>query len=889
MDSLRKIVLLMLATVSFGSFAEESCTSMVSTEQQCSFDIPVLKHGDSVIVKANNSPLFTGSITAQCRFGTVSLSSESCAPKSVDDCAIPSTNWGPSYNQCSHETQTKTVKNGKVSTINDISGQGSVTYSCSLGKLSVDDSACEKVAPVTDFDAKVTSQSTVMNTCASSGKGSSESCLLWANSCDSGVIESGLIEVPVGTSLSENKIFLSTCGLLGFSKMDSYTSPRREDMTGSVNYYSLRATCSGYTGAEPLLESCGVTPPPVVTPPPAADPCKGEQVSTLSIVPKICEGSGASQVCYKNTCAVEPAEPEACLDCVGTYRFTDPSTGNACNVNMGGLASELSDTISFRNSQFNGVANVSCSNGVASGGGTCFKSCASGTIVSWKDKNGVSSCGQVIPNNAGGFYKQGDKVTLSTSLDNTGSASATCNNGNWEVTGASCKLSCSGSVAWGSGVDALGRNKSNLCSANAPTVKNGGSTSVSNITSNATGSVGLTCNDGTWSKNNPVCNTSCSAQAVSWGGACQATSAEKSNGQSQYVVHTGNSAHPYPWSISGNATASCSDGKVTVSGTCRYLVSQTMSTWGTWNETGRACSVSPDATTVPRGTPFNQTTSCNISESRTRYGNNNWSDGSVEVTSPQTETRNYVDTSTKTALGQSSYFFWSTPVVIDKLYGNKTPYCQLSFSPYKQALSGQCFVEGAVNEYSVIDNTECSFATYEQICVASEGTVDIVVDSDYRVSFEFGGWSCSGWAPNANTVNSGTQFQQTSTCTRNTVLGYDRYMLFASGKKTLVGRTFTGSRLDSRNDYQYAIGTKAKALIWSGTKKTAESTTLMSQMIRRFPPASNGIYDGSPTSKSCSTEGEVYTYYILNYGYQVPSPMALVVMSTYEVVCSGLY
>lgn len=641
-----------------------------------------------------------------------------------------------------------------------------------------------------------------------------------AVNCQKANVRSGLLKVSYGQFPTNSQVQSEACSPLGFTSLETFSTPTIEDETGAFQYYTTTAVCSGYEGSEPLLESCiddstgneskgsvirvscdigevdavmqGSYDPATgeySLQPSSADiklelcesneyakldsvlgstkigtkgyfsvqaqcseyfgsdsqscadesPCYGEIIDSSSQKPKFCLGNGT---CYENLCANDPIDVEECLECSGSFTFSDSSTGSSCGLFIDSIASALSKDVVFENELVNGNANVFCNDGVMSVGGPseCYKSCQSGVVVGWEDKNNSTSCGQVIPSNSKGYYTQGAVVNLSSSLEHTGSATATCDNGNWIVSGSSCKLDCLDSVSWGSGTDALGRNKYNLCTASPSRTTHGGSITAKNTTSGASGSQALTCNDGSWSKgSSSTCYSDCSSGTVTWGGVCKATVSTGDHNGNVSISHQGNSSYTYDWSIQGSGTASCRDGKWTASGTCNYVVQIVYGSWTSWKMDGESCSSTPLASTVNLGTRFTQTKTCDQDWSRYRTVKWRYNTGSI-VNKPnenQNDDRVAVTTSTQT------------------------------------------------------------------------GTKDYIVNSNSRTNYAtYGNWSCDPYGPSTSTVDSGTSFRQTRSCSRAVYNRVTVYEVYASGKKVQVNDYLVSTSSESRVDARNAVGTK---------------------------------------------------------------------------------
>ena len=641
-----------------------------------------------------------------------------------------------------------------------------------------------------------------------------------AVNCKKANVRSGLLRVNYGELPGSSKVQSEACEPLGFTSLETFSTPRIEDETGAFQFYTTTAVCSGYEGSEPLLDSCvddgtGSESKGSVTriscnvaevdalmqgsydpatgeyslQPSSADiklelcesneyakldsvlgstkvgtkgyfsvqaqcseyfgsdsqscadesPCYGEIIDSSSQKPKFCLGNGT---CYENLCADDPIDVEECLECSGSFTFTDSNTGSSCGLFIDSIASALSEDVVFENELVNGNANVFCNDGAMSIGGPseCYKSCQSGVVVGWKDKNNSTSCGQMIPSNSKGYYTQGAVVNLSSSLEHTGSATATCDNGNWIVSGSSCKLDCLDSVSWGSGTDGLGRNKYNLCTASPNRTTHGRSITAKNTTSGASGSQSLTCNDGSWSKDaSSTCYSDCSSGTVTWGGVCKATVSNADHDDDVSISHQGNSSYTYDWSIQGSGTASCSDGKWTVSGSCDYVVQIVYGSWTAWKMDSQSCSSTPLASTVNLGTSFTQTKTCDQDWSRHR----------------------------------TVKWRYNTGRVVDKPNENQT-------------------------------DDRVAVTTSSQT-----GTKDYIVNSNSRTNYTtYGDWSCGSYGPSASTVDAGTTFSQTRSCSRTVYNRVAVEEIYASGKRVEIDDYLASTSSESKTDSRNAVGTK---------------------------------------------------------------------------------
>lgn len=525
-------------------------------------------------------------------------------------------------------------------------------------------------------------------------------------------------------SPSDADIKQKLCEANNYAKLDKVIGATR---IGTKDYFSVQAQCSEYYG--PDAQSCIDD-----------SPCYGAEVSPSSQVPKFCLGTGT---CYENLCADDPVDVEECVDCGGLFSFTDAATGSSCSFNVTNIPSALSEDFVFENELVNGNANVFCNDGKMSVGGPseCYKSCQSGVVVGWKDKNGAMSCGQTIPANEKGFYTQGQVVTLSSSLEHTGSATATCDNGNWIVSGGTCQLDCVADFNWGSGNDAIGRSKYNLCGATPTRTSHGKVTNPISTTPGTSGVQRLRCNDGDWIKGSPsTCYTDCSATTLTWGGVCKASVSQTTHQGQVGVSHQGNPDYVYDFTTTGSATASCSDGKWSISGSCHYVVRVVYGTWTPWSMISESCTVDPEASEIDWGKSFQQEKTCNQRWKRTRTVKWQYNNGTLVNRPGETEYDDRVDVS----------------------YSTKT----------------------GTRDYIVNSNSESPYVTY-------------------------GSWDCGSYSPSTSTVDAGTTFTQTRSCARIVNHWVRVYEVYASGRRVKVQEYFSHRTVDGRTDSRIATGTKA--------------------------------------------------------------------------------
>jgi hypothetical protein len=417
------------------------------------------------------------------------------------------------------------------------------------------------------------------------------------------------------------RIKASVCAANDYTVLDSVLVVEQlSSPSFSVPSFYVEAICSGYAGSD--RASCEVI-----------GECQGEEVmedvsfSVISVNGKY----------YRDLCPVlTPPPPGFCENCTDTtFSFSGigATSSNTCNIDVTETFSGSSETVSFFDENFNGEVELFCNNGnrtIANGGkAVCYQTCPGGVSVGWDDSNGNTSCSNTVPS---GNYRHDAVVTLGSSINHTGSATARCNGmtGAWEVETGTCLLDCGDRVAWGSGISNSGVNKTNLCAANVPRVPHNATGAVNSNTSSTTGSATYSCNNGSLTLSGGVCNVNCLSDRVSWGGMCRDNTSELISGSSVALQHDSNSAYLFASSISGSGRASCSDGRLGVSGSCAYVLREEIKDWRQWTEvrgSRRDCVSSPLRSDIPPEQSFIQSTTCTITESRTRPILSIWNDG----------------------------------------------------------------------------------------------------------------------------------------------------------------------------------------------------------------------------------------------------------------------
>jgi hypothetical protein len=122
--------------------APMDCPAATRAAGACSFSFSALSNGASATV-GTSTPGYTGSATASCSSGVLSMTGNSCNPSLPADCPAQSLSAGG----CTFNFGS--VANGAASTVStSTSGySGSATATCSAGALSLTGSSCSPTAP----------------------------------------------------------------------------------------------------------------------------------------------------------------------------------------------------------------------------------------------------------------------------------------------------------------------------------------------------------------------------------------------------------------------------------------------------------------------------------------------------------------------------------------------------------------------------------------------------------------------------------------------------------------------------------------------------------------------------------------------------------------------
>lgn len=270
---------------------------------------------------------------------------------------------------------------------------------------------------------------------------------------------------------------------------------------------------------------------------------------TVSCDAGVLTQSGAD--CETVTADCSPATVNWTVDaaCAGSVGST---------VLNGGVTGSITNTTGGRT----GSATFTCSNGTftVNPGAVCGNNCTAGT-ANW---TGTASCTAAY-----GALNHGANVTISDSTaPGLGNVTMTCTNGAPpSQSAATCTPAGCGatSLSWGAG-----------CSASVTTQSSGYSAGVTNAASGYAGTGTAVCTDGAWSVTSPVCNAHCPAQAVNWtvgGSSCTQSLGALSHGAGSALSDT-------TPNHTGSVNVTCNNGTLNQSGAaCAASCDAQLVTW----------------------------------------------------------------------------------------------------------------------------------------------------------------------------------------------------------------------------------------------------------------------------------------------------------------------
>lgn len=251
--------------------------------------------------------------------------------------------------------------------------------------------------------------------------------------------------------------------------------------------------------------------------------------------------------------------PVNCTATTQSWTVSATCNGNLPATTHGAVTPTITNTTGGRT----GTATFTCSDGtfIENGGSVCGLNCAAGT-ANWN--TGAYNCTQTY-----GALNHGANSTLTDSAPtDTGNVTVTCTNGAISQSGAACaRTGCAAAtLSWGSG-----------CTANvAGPQSDGYSTGITNTAAGYDGTATASCTSGAWALSGTSCNAHCAAQTVNWivsGQSCSASVGAINHGSSAAATDSVQNS-------TGSVTVTCNNGTLNQSGaTCATQCPGNTASW----------------------------------------------------------------------------------------------------------------------------------------------------------------------------------------------------------------------------------------------------------------------------------------------------------------------
>ena len=307
-------------------------------------------------------------------------------------------------------------------------------------------------------------------------------------------------------------------------------------------------------------------------------------------------------------------------------------------------------------------------------------------------------------------------------------------------------------------------------------------------------------------------------------GASFSQSRSCTQGQTRSRVYKAGSATLASKSESRNITVTQNQN---ATGSKDYVTGTSAGSWSAWsNKNGiHSCSSwTPDSSTVNLGQSYTQTRNCKQDQTRTRTIYNVWKSGNKTVKNTETGEQTVTVQQSRTSTGTEDYITttengaWSGWSNSGGLYscGGWSPAPSGQTSNYTQTRSCKQNQTRTRTVYNVWKSGEKTVKTTEQ------GSQTVSKSQSRTISVSWSGWAnsggayeCGSWSPSPSTVNLGSTFTQSRSCSQNQA----RNRIYKAGSSTIATKgetrkitvTQTQSATGSKD---YITGTSTKS--WSG-------------------------------------------------------------------------
>lgn len=280
-------------------------------------------------------------------------------------------------------------------------------------------------------------------------------------------------------------------------------------------------------------------------------------------------------------------------------------------------------------------------------------------------------------------------------------------------------------------------------------------------------------------------------------------------------------------------TVSVVDSQIQI-GVKDYILSTSEGAWSNWvNKSGTGhydCETwSPDVSTVDSGTVFEQTRDCKQDQTRQRDLYDHWKVAGKQLNSIETEEKTITVTETQNAIGTKNIITttrttsWSGWTDSGSHYncGTFSPSVSTvnhstSFTQTRYCSQNQTRTRTVYNVWT--DGTETlNRVESDSQTITEQESRTVTGTKDYIVGTVTGSWSswsnsgskynCGSYSPSTSTVNHGTSFTQTGSCSQNQTRSRTIYNDWKLGSNTYKS-TETDSQVISVSSTRTATGTK---------------------------------------------------------------------------------
>ncbi len=320
-------------------------------------------------------------------------------------------------------------------------------------------------------------------------------------------------------------------------------------------------------------------------------------------------------------------------------------------------------------------------------------------------------------------------------------------------------------------------------------------------------------------------------------------------------------------------------------GTKNIITGSSAGSWSAWSNSGGLYSCggySPSTSTVNYGTSFTQYSTCSRNQTRSRTIYNVWTDGSTTYKSTENASRVVGATQSRSATGSSNYVTgtssggWSSwsnsggvygcgsysPATSTVNYGSS--FTQHSSCSRNQVRSRTIYYTWANGSTSVKSNESDSRVVSATISRSATGTKNEITGSQSTTGAwsNNGSLSCGSYSPSTSTVNLGSSFTQSRSCSQPQKSVTTTYNVWSNGSKT-VKSTSNNYRTVSSTQSRSATGTKDYVLTYDDKDYF---TTYSSWSCGSWSPSANRIPEEIQftQTRSCSrTKYNKYNRYAL--------------------------